>query len=325
MNAKITAFGAYVPSKVVSNADMEKIVDTSDEWILKRTGIKERRYLTDQESVSDMCEGAVKDLIETSGKSVEDVDYVIVATTTSEIAIPSVASQVQTRCGIKKCGVIDVAAACSGFAYALELAKALVVSNIQKKVLVLGADCLSKVTNFEDRTTCVLFGDGAGAALVEPSEEPGILNCVSGTNGESGEAVYLSAKLDRLNDTDIQNTNKIVQDGRRVFKWAVTTVSNQFNELLKINNLSKEDISYFVPHSANKRIIEAICEQVDFAYEQSLVSVEDFGNTSAASIPLAIWKARKEGKLKNGQKLLLIGFGGGLTFSGTIVNWDCEK
>ncbi|MCG8702302.1 MAG: ketoacyl-ACP synthase III [Bacteroidales bacterium] len=319
MNAKITAMGGYAPERVVTNDDMAKLVDTSDEWITKRTGIKERRYVSEDQTLCDLCEEAVKDLIKRSNVEIEDVDFIIVATSTSEHIIPSVASQIQYRFGIKKTGAIDVIAACSGFVYGINLAKSMVVTGAHKKVLVIGADVLTKATNFEDRTTCILFGDGAGAAIVEPSDEVGIMDSVTGTDGEGGSALYLTAGLKTLNGDPITINNMIYQDGRKVFKWAVATVSKQFEELLKKNNMTVDDIDYFVPHSANKRIMEAICENVGFPYEKTLVSVDYFGNTSAASIPLAIWQGMNKGVDLKGKTIMLIGFGGGLTYAGTIV------
>ena len=319
MNAKITAMGAYAPEKVVTNDDMVKLVDTSDEWITKRTGIKERRYVGEDETLCDLCENAVKDMLLQSGQNLEGVDFIMVATSTSEHTIPSVASQIQHRFNIANTGVIDLIAACSGFIYGITVAKSLVISETYKKILVIGADVLTKVTNFEDRTTCILFGDGAGAALIEPSAEPGILKSVTGTEGDGGSALYLTSSLDNINGSPVTVHNKIYQDGRKVFKWAVERISAQFHELLKINGMSIDELDYFVPHSANKRIIEAICENVGFPYEKTLVSVEKFGNTSAASIPLALWYNRNHGVELHGKNILMIGFGGGLTYAGTVV------
>lgn len=322
MNAKITALGANVPERIVTNEDMSKIVDTSDEWITKRTGIKERHYIGDDQTIDDLCENAVKELLEHHKEvSLKDVDFIIVASSTAERRIPSVASQMQYRFDIPGTGCIDIVAACAGFVYGLTLAKSLIASGEKKKILVIGSDVLTHATNFEDRTTCVLFGDGAGAALVEASDEEGILKSVNGTEGWGASALYCTGNPHPINGAEVIANGKIYQDGRKVFKWAVERVSQQFGKLLEINNLTMDEIDYFVPHSANKRIIEAICENIGYPYEKSLRSIEMFGNTSAGSIPLAVWNALRNGTDLKDKNVLMIGFGAGLTFGGTIVKW----
>lgn len=322
MFSKITAFGAYAPERIVTNQDMEKIVDTSDEWIQKRTGIIERHYAAKGQTTVDLATEAVKDLQKRSGKDLNDVDLILVATSTTEHVIPSIASQIQNNFGIKHAGCIDQSAACAGFIYSLTIADSMIRTGNYKKVLVVGVEILTKHTNFEDRTTCILFGDGAGACLVESSETQGFYKPVSGAEGDKGYLLYISKSGKIINGEEVMAHDMIVQDGQKVFKWAVSTMSREFKALLKKNNMTNEDIDYFIPHSANKRIIEAICNFTDYPLERTLSSIEKYGNTSAASIPLAIMEALNEDRIKNGSRMLLIGFGGGLTYAGTIVEWN---
>lgn len=321
MKAKFTALGMYVPENIVSNHYFEGILDTSDEWIQSRTGIRERRFAAPEEFTSDLCVKAALNLSENNGLSLEDVDFIIVATVTHDQVMPSVASQVQEKLNIPDAGTLDISSACAGFVYGLILAKGLIASGAQKKVLVIGAETLSKVTDFTDRTTCLLFGDGAGAALLEAGAESNMLESKTGTYGAGGKELYLSNINPILNGEAIEHNNRIHQNGRTVFKWAVQTISAQVQELLLKNKLNLGDIDWFIPHSANLRITEAICKNLDFPIEKALSSMVYYGNTSSASIPLALHKGIQEKKVKKGDKLLLIGFGGGLTYAGIIVEW----
>lgn len=319
--SKITAFGTYVPEKIIDNHYFEEIIDTNDEWIVTRTGIKTRRFSKDGEFTSDISVKAVRDLQESSGADVSDVDFIIVCTTSPDQPMPNVASRVQYKLGIENAGCNDIYAACAGFVYGLQMAHGLVTAGVNRKVLVIGAETLSKIMDFEDRTSCILFGDGAGAALVEPSSESHFLAFNSGTNGDYGHDLYLSHKKNSINGVGISPNGKIVQNGRSVFKWAVGNIPDKVNDLVKKAGLTLEDIDYIVPHSANLRIIEAIAKNLNFPMEKVPESVTEFGNTSSASIPLAIAKSQKSGGIKQGDTVLLIGFGGGLTFAGTIVKW----
>jgi len=324
MHSKITALGSYVPKKVVRNVDLEEIVETNDEWIVKRTGIKERRFAADDEFVTEMCVSAAKCLADKNGKDLSDVDFVIVATITGEHVMPSVASQVQHKLGIKNAGTIDIGAACAGFGYGLTLARGLISIDAHKKVLVFGAEALSKHLDFEDRTTCVLFGDGAGAALVEASEISGFLGTTSGTQGDLGHVLYISTMTNHINGFEVDPNNKIVQDGKKVFKWAVSTVSREVKNLIEKSGLTIEDIDWFIPHSANARIIDAICRDLKFPRENVFESEHYFGNTSSASIPLALYEGWKNRSPKKGDTCLLLGFGGGVTYSGSIFTWEMD-
>ena len=321
--AIITAIGAYVPERILSNADLEKLVDTSDEWIVQRTGMRERRIAAEHEFVSDLATRAVEDLIRRYAVRVEDVDMIIVASSTVEYAFPSAASRVQANLRIPHTGVLDVNAACAGFTYGLQLANSLVTSGLHRKVLVIGAETLSKITDYTDRTSCVLFGDGAGAVLIEEAGEAegGFLAAISGTNGEGGIHLYKAGLSNQMNGVALQGNGALVQNGREVYKWAVRMVPEQLTAMITQAGLLPEQIDWFVPHSANLRMIEAMCERGPIELERTLTSVEYRGNTSAASIPLALKLAVDEGRLKYGQQLALLGFGGGLTYSGVIVRW----
>ncbi|WP_424962068.1 ketoacyl-ACP synthase III [Ekhidna sp.] len=320
--SQITAFGTYVPEKIVDNHYFEEFIDTNDEWIISRTGIRTRRFAKDGEYTSDLGVKAVNDLVETSGKDISTVDFIVVCTTSPDQPMPNAASRVQYKLGIESCGCNDIYAACAGFIYGLQMAHGFVNSGIYKKVLVIGAETLSKITDFKDRTSCILFGDAAGAALVEPGDSEHFIAFNSGTNGDLGHDLYLSHKKNSINGVGINPHGKIVQNGRSVFKWAVGNIPKKIRELVDKAGMTLDDIDYIVPHSANLRIIEAIAKDLGYPMEKVPESVTEFGNTSSASIPLAIAKSKRNGGIKKGDTLLMIGFGGGLTFAGTIVKWE---
>ncbi|MFL1995446.1 MULTISPECIES: ketoacyl-ACP synthase III [Lysinibacillus] len=321
--ARITAIGSYVPERRLTNYDLEKLVETNDEWIVKRTGIKERRITNEEEFTSDLSYKAVRNLMERYDKSVDDVDMIIVCTLTPDFKTPSVSSLVQAKLGIKNSGTIDLNAACAGFTYGLHVANGLITSGLHKKILVIGAETLSKVTDYEDRSTCILFGDGGGAVLVEFDEKkPSFLSSHLGSEGEKGKSLYCSNLSNRMFEEDLINSDKIVQNGREVYKWAVTTVPKGMQTVMKNASIPLSDVDWFVPHSANLRMIESICEKADFPIEKTLYSLVDYGNTSSATIPLSLDKGILEGKIKNGNKMLLYGFGGGLAYAGLLINWN---
>lgn len=319
--SKITAFGTYVPEKIVDNHYFEEFIDTNDEWIISRTGIKTRRFAKDGEYASDLSVKAVENLVENSGADISDVDFIVVCTTSPDQPMPNTASRVQYKLGIKNAGCNDIYAACAGFVYGLQMAHGFVNSGVYKKVLVIGSETLSKIMDLQDRTSCILFGDAAGAALVEASEEEHFLAFNSGTNGDLGHDLYLSHKKNSINGVGINPHGRIVQNGRSVFKWAVGNIPIKIKELVAKAGLTLDDLDYIVPHSANLRIIEAIAKNLDYPMEKIPESVTEFGNTSSASIPLAIDKSAANGGIKKGDTLLLIGFGGGLTFAGAILKW----
>lgn len=323
--ARLTALGTYIPEKRLTNNDLEKLVDTSDEWIVQRTGIRERRIANDQQFTSTLGIEAVKNLQKTYPGTLEDVELIIVATTTSDYVFPSTATQIQSYFNIKGAGALDLNATCAGFVYALHVANSFITSGLHRKILVIASETMSKITDYTDRSTCILFGDGAGAAIVEyDPEQPSFLGTFMDSDGSGGEHVYRTGIADQINNQPMLGNGKIVQNGREVYKWAVRTVPKGIQYLLDQTNQSLNDINWFVPHSANLKMIDSICEKTGFALENTLTSAEWYGNTSSASIPLALQLGRDNQKLKNGDTVLLYGFGAGLTQMGMILRWNLK-
>lgn len=323
-HARITALGAYVPARRMDNVELERLVDTSDEWIVQRTGIRERRIAAADEQCSDLCVAAALNLVERSGAVLDDVDFIIVATSTPDAIVPSVASQVQAKLNLGNCGALDIQAACAGFTYGLQLANGLLLSGMHRKILVIGAEVLSKATDYTDRTTCILFGDGAGAVLVEAPQQQEASSFIASyvhTDGKGGHNVYRSSLSTRIGQTDIITNGKLLQNGREVYKWALQAVPQGMKTILAQAGLATDDIDWFIPHSSNMRMIEAICERSGMPIGKTLTSLEYYGNTSAASIPLALHLGVLDGRVKQGDRLLLYGFGGGLTEAGLILTW----
>jgi len=320
MGAKIESIGIYLPKNVIDNAFFEKTLDTSDEWIKTRTGIQQRFFADVYEFTSDISVKAAINLADEYHKELEDVDFIMVATSTPDQAMPSVASQVQTRLKIKNAGTMDVSAACAGFLYGIVLAKGLIAAKTHKKILVIGADTLSKVTDFTDRRTCILFGDGAGAVIVEASDTTNhLFHALTGTDGFYGKDLYISNQEAPISGLPVIPNNKIQQNGKAVFKWAVQTLIENIRRLAAANNITLKDVDLMIPHSANIRILEAVCNELGFPIEKCLHSITMYGNTSAASIPIAWYNGLKDGKVKIGDKFLAIGFGGGLTYAGIYM------
>lgn len=322
-NARITAIGSYVPEKRLTNDDLAKSVDTNDEWIVQRTGIKERRIAADNEYTSDISIKAVENLMARYQKTVDDVDMIIVCTMTPDFKTPSVAALVQAKLGIKNTGAIDLNAACAGFTYGLHVANALVSAGMHKKVLVIGAETFSKIIDYSDRTTCILFGDGGGAVLVEYDEQqPSFIASHLATDGILGKNLYCTDLSTTMSGEELPVNGFIAQNGREVYKWAVNTVPKGMEALMAKTELKLDEVDWFVPHSANLRIIESICSRSGLPLEHAIYSLEHFGNTSAATIPLSLDKGVQEGKIQRDDKLLLYGFGGGLTQAGLLINWS---
>jgi 3-oxoacyl-[acyl-carrier-protein] synthase-3 len=320
-NASLRAIGMYVPERIVTNQYFEEIIETTDEWIQSRTGIKTRRYAAPDQFTSDLCVRAVQDLAAHYDGSLDDVDMILVSTVTPDQPMPSMACTVQYKLGFTKAGALDIYAACAGFVYGITLAKGLIAAGTHRKILVIGAETLTRVTDFTDRSSCMLFGDGAGAVLIEADPVGNVGFCITGANGEGGQDLYISGFADTLDGHPISKNGKIVQNGRRVFKWAVQTVSTKMPELAKANGLTTEQLDWCVPHSANLRILEAICKDTGFPMEKMLESIIDYGNTSSATIPIALCNAVRDGRVKAGDKIMLFGFGGGLAYSGTVITW----
>ena len=323
--AGITALGAYAPPKILSNQDLEKMMDTSDEWITSRTGIKNRHVSDDDEFSSDLAFKAVEDLVARYGDdALEGVDVVIVATNTPDAFFPSTAALVQARFGLTA-GAFDVMTACSGWLHALSVARAYIESGMYHKVLAIGAETLTKFVDWEDRSTAVLFGDGAGAALVSAVPEPyGFKSFVLGSDGTGAKYLHAGAVAPSLPDGTPLRNQKVYQNGGEVFKFAVRIMQTASLEAIEQAGLVPNDISLFVPHQANMRIIKAARERLELPEERVILSIQEYGNNSTASIPLALKHALDAGRIDAGDNLLLVAFGGGLTWGATVLTWGAE-
>jgi len=321
-NAKILGLGAYVPNKRLTNQDLEQMVDTSDDWIVRRTGVRERRISEKEEFSSDMAIKAVEDLIERYNAQVDDVDLIIVTTFTPDHMAPGVSALVQGHFGMKNAGIMDINCGCTGFIHGLCVANSLITCGNNRKALVIASEAISKVVDYSDRNSCILFGDGAAAALVERTEGEGnFIASYFATDGKLAEYVYCSNLSDTINGKKVGKERLFVQEGRFLYEYVLKNIPSAVMRLLEESGLSLEDINYFVPHSANLRMIEAICKRLRYSMDRTLVSNEYFGNTSSATIPLAIWTALRDGRIKPGDKMILYGFGAGLTHGGVIVEW----
>ena len=322
-HARMTAIGSYVPKKIMTNHDLEKLVETNDEWIVQRTGIKERRIAAQTESTSDLAYQAAMNLKQRYNKDFQDVDMIIICTMTPDFKTPSTASLVQAKLGIEHAGAIDLNAACAGFTYGLHLANGLISSGLHKKILVIGAETLSKITDYADRNTCILFGDGGGAVLVERDEvQSDFISFYLNSEGEKGANLYCSNLSNHLFEDPIIHTNKIIQNGREVYKWAVSTVPRGMKQVVDQVSMTLNQIDWFIPHSANLRMIQSICDKSGVTFDKTLFSLVNYGNTSSATIPLSLDQGVKEGKIKTDDMLLLYGFGGGLTKAGLLMKWS---
>ncbi|MDQ0351768.1 3-oxoacyl-[acyl-carrier-protein] synthase-3 [Alkalibacillus filiformis] len=310
MKAGLIGTGHYVPEKVVTNHDLEKIVDTSDEWIRTRTGIEERRIASDDMNTSDMAYEAAREALNEANLKAEELDMILVATVTSDMGFPSVASQLQERLGARQIAAMDISAACSGFIYGIVTAKQFIEAGVHENILVIGVEKLSKITNWSDRNTAVLFGDGAGAAVVSNvSEGKGILSHELGADGTG---------IPYLHQTD---EDHIYMNGREVFKFAVRQMGESSLNVVHKAGLTKDDVDYLVPHQANIRIMEAAREKLEIPLEKMSKSVDRYGNTSAASIPIALSEDVKAGSIKEDDVVVLVGFGGGLTWGAVALKW----
>ncbi len=331
MFAALKSIGAYVPKKVLTNKDFEKMVDTSDEWIKKRTGIEKRHIAADNESTSDLAAKACEAAIVRSGLDKSQIDALICATISPDyLCMPSTACLVADKIGIKNIPSFDISAACSGFVYALAIAKSFIESKMFKNVLIVGAEKLSSIVDYTDRTTCVLFGDGAGAAVISSTDkkEEAIIDVKISSDGTYQDFLITpgcGSKNPCSKEVLENRLNYIKMKGNETFKLAVKTLTNDVLEIMKENNLSSEDIDYFIPHQANYRIIEAVRSKMNFPKEKTVLTVAKYGNTSAASIPMAMNDWYESGKLKKGDLMLLDTFGGGLTWGSALVHFAGEN
>jgi len=324
INAAITGVGGYVPEYIMTNKELETIIDTTDEWITSRTGIKERRIQKGEGlATSDMAAEAVKDLCKKRGIDPLEIDCVIVATVTPDMPFPSTANILCDKIGAKKAWGFDLSAACSGFLYALVTGQKFIETGSHKKVVVVGADKMSSIMNYEDRTTCIIFGDGAAAVLLEPTEEDtGVIDSVLKSDGSGREFLNIKAggSLKPASPETIASKEHFVyQEGRQVFKFAVTNMAEVAAEVLQRNNLTGDDVDWLVPHQANLRIIDATRARIDLPKEKVMVNIQKYGNTTAGTIPLCLWEW--ENKLKKGDNLILAAFGGGFTWGSVYLKW----
>jgi len=321
MFSRIIGTGSYLPEKVLTNQDLEKIVDTTDAWIQERTGIKERHIAEDGQTTCDLAEQAALNAIEASGKSPEDIDLIVVATTTPDKVFPSVACLLQQRLNIHGCAAFDVQAVCTGFVYALGVADNFVKSGSAKCALVVGAETISRIIDWSDRNTCVLFGDGAGAVVIEASEEPGILSTHLHADGQYEELLHVPAGVSHNPELFAAGGAYMQMRGNEVFKMAVNTLGKIVDETLEANNLDKSDVDWLIPHQANIRIINATARKLKMPMDHVVVTVAEHGNTSAASVPLALDAAVRAGKINRGETLLMEAFGGGFTWGSVLAKY----
>lgn len=324
IRAAITGINAWVPEYRLTNKELSKMVDTSDEWIMQRVGIKERRILKGEGlGSSDLGEQAVKGLLLKTNTSPEEIDLVICSTITPDMHFPATANIISDKCGIKKAFSFDLCAACSGFIFALQTAAAYVETGRYKKVIVVGADKMSSITDYTDRTTCTLFGDAAGAVMLEPTEEEfGIMDYIFHTDGSGRKFLHMKAggsvKPPSYATIDAKE-HFVYQEGQSVFKFAVSNMADVAVEIMEKNNLKSEDIAWLVPHQANLRIIDATGRRMGLSPEKVMINIENYGNTTSATIPLCIWEYEK--KLKKGDILILAAFGGGFTWGAIYLKW----
>jgi 3-oxoacyl-[acyl-carrier-protein] synthase-3 len=319
INTKILGTGSYVPSKVLTNKDLKRFVDTSDEWIVSRTGIKERHIVTDEGTTDLAYEASIK-AIEDSKIDKNKIDLVIVATVTPDNYFPGVSNLLQARLGLKEVMTFDINAACSGFVYALNIADKMIKSGAYNNALVIGAETLTRLTDWRDRNTCVLFGDAAGAMVIGKSDENGIQDIICGSRGDTDD-LLISKNID-IKDPELNEISKqdhIHMKGAEVFKFATRILPKTVNDLLDRNNITLDDLDYMVAHQANERIISKAAKDLNFSMDKMFVNIDKYGNTSAASVPLAIDEAIKTKVLKKGDKFITVAFGGGLTWGGALI------
>jgi len=326
VRARISSIAGYVPPRVLTNADLERMVDTSDEWIMQRVGIRERHVVDPGVATSDLAKEASLSAIQRAGLTPADIDFILVATTTPDTLFPSTACVLQSKIGASRAWGYDLVAACSGFTYALTTASHIVSAGGSRHALVVGADVMSSIIDYTDRTTCVLFGDGAGAVVVEPSDDDsiGILDSENYVDGRGGPALCMPAGGSRMpatRETVEQGLHYVKQDGQAVFRFAVRNMEEVCRRILERNRLTAEQVDLFVPHQASSRIILAAADKLGLPREKVVINIDRFGNTTAGTIPLALNEAVEEGRLKRGHLVLLASVGAGFTVGGVLLRW----
>ncbi|MCO5276471.1 MAG: ketoacyl-ACP synthase III [Saprospiraceae bacterium] len=325
IKAGITGVEGYVPETILSNADLEKMVDTNDEWIRTRTGIKERRIFNSPgKGVSDLALPAVLRLLESTNTKPEEVELVIFATVTADFIFPDTANILCDKAGLKNAFGFDVNAACSGFLFALTTGAQFIMAGSYKKVIVVGADLMSSITDYTDRATCIIFGDGAGAVMLEPTEDgTGLMDSLLKGDGAGRHVLHMKAGgsvKPPSHETVDAREHYVYQEGKHVFKHAVQGMASTVAEVMRRNNLSKDDIAWVVPHQANMRIINSVAEQLDFPLDRVMINIEKYGNTTSGTIPLCLWEWKD--KLHKGDNIILTAFGGGFTWGSTLIKWS---
>ncbi len=319
--SRIAGTGRFLPESILTNADLEKMVDTTDEWIRTRTGV-ERRHVADKgQTTSDLCLEAAKIALQDAGVTAEDIDLLIIGTTTPDLVFPNIATIVQHRLGIGGCPAFSIEAACTGFIYALTTADKFIRTGESKCALVIGAEIITKLIDWNDRSTCVLFGDGAGAVVVKPSDKPGIISCHLGADGQYKDLLYYPVGVSKDLHKAGVGDSKIIMVGNEVFKVAVKTLGNVAEQALKANNIDKDDLDWLVPHQANLRIIQATAKRLGLPMDKVILTVQDHGNTSAASVPMALDVGIRDGRIRRGQLILMEAFGGGFTWGSILMRY----
>ncbi len=325
IQARIVGTGSYAPKKVITNHDLEKLIETSDEWITERTGIKERRVAEAHEATSDLAYEASIRALKAAGLHASDLDLILVATLTPDVAMPNTACILQHKLHAKKAGALDINAACSGFIYGLSVASALIKAGTAGNILLVGAEVLSRFVDWQDRTTCVLFGDGAGAAVIQRhAGKRGVLSTHMHADGSMAELLHIEAGGSRLpasRETVDQRMHYVKMRGNETFKVAVRALEDVVQEALEFNKVKPEEIDLLVPHQANLRIIQAMAKRLNMPMEKVVVTIQKYGNTSAASIPMALDEAVRDGRIKEHDMILLEAFGGGLTWASALLRW----
>jgi len=319
--SRISGTGRYLPERVLTNHDLEQMVDTSDEWIRARTGIERRHIAADGQTTSDLAELAARRALDAAGVGPGDIDFLVVGTTTPDVVFPNVGCLVQERLGIRGCPAFSVEAACSGFIYALSVADRFISSGHARRALVIGAETLSRMTDYSNRSTCVIFGDGAGAVVLEPSVEPGIISCHLHADGHYKDLLYHPYGVSKQRTEDDTEGPYIQMRGNEVFKVAVKNLESIVDETLAANDLHKGEVDWLIPHQANLRIIQATARRLGMSMGKVVLTLQDHGNTSAASVPMALDVAVRDGRVKRGDLLLLEAFGGGFTWGSSLIRF----
>ena len=317
--SRIVGTGRYLPERIMTNFDMEKIVDTTDEWIRTRTGVERRHVVTEEQTTSDMCVEAAKIAIEDAGIDVADIDLVITGTTTPDLIFPNISTLIQHRLGIPACPAFSLEAACTGFIYALTMADKFIRLGDAKCALIIGAECITKLMDWKDRNTCVLFGDGAGAVIVKPSEEPGLISTHLCADGQYKDLLFYPVGVSKDLATAGTDGAAINMIGSEVFKVAVKTLGGIASETLEKAGIEQSELDWLIPHQANIRIIQATAKRLNLPMEKVIVTVQDHGNTSAASVPMALDVGIRDGRVKQGQLVLMEAFGGGFTWGSVLM------